>query len=175
MNNIDIIDVLSKKWYTINATGTTPEHRRRFCGGVASAQDGSSHNIYIYGGMGFGNQTDGFDDVYILTIPTFTWIKAWPDRPRKPQEVTPHHSFSCDVVRDSQMLIIGGIFPQDTEITKVSILLTYLPSYANSTSFSAIVTRQLVFTIFGSTELGLQKYGTGTILKHQDMKCPSQS
>ncbi|KAI5785799.1 hypothetical protein EDC01DRAFT_618073, partial [Geopyxis carbonaria] len=118
MNRIDIIDTANGKVYQQNATGTTPERRRRFCGGVASAKDGSSHNIYIYGGMGFGNQTTGFDDFYILSIPTFTWVRVYPDHVRKKNEAYfPHYDLSCNVVNGgSQMLIIGGEFPLDPEV-----------------------------------------------------------
>jgi hypothetical protein len=41
--------------------------------------DGSNRalNRYIYGGYGFGNPA-AFDDVYILSLPSFTWIKGYP-------------------------------------------------------------------------------------------------
>lgn len=110
MQEIFVYDVLSSKWYSQNATGDIPGQRRRFCGGVMWAADQSSYNIYIYGGASPPPSTSGYDDVYILTIPTFTWIKAYPNTTNETGEF-PHHSLSCNVVSQGQMLIIGGSFP----------------------------------------------------------------
>lgn len=62
---------------------------------------------YLYGGLGFGPNATGFDDVYILSLPSFQWIKWWHGSfPEKP-----HHSLTCNIVNSGQMLIIGGSFP----------------------------------------------------------------
>lgn len=66
--------------------------------------------------MGFDNQTDGFDDVYILSIPSFKWIKAYPLNNRKDSEAFPHYDLTCTVVNNAQMLIIGGTFPRDMDV-----------------------------------------------------------
>lgn len=65
---------------------------------------------YIYGGASPPPSTSGYDDVYILTIPTFTWIKIYPNTTNATGQF-PHHSLSCNVVNQGQMLIIGGTFP----------------------------------------------------------------
>jgi hypothetical protein len=54
--------------------------------------------------------TSGFDDVYVLTIPSFQWIKMYPTDGNATGEF-PHHSLSCNVIDNSQMIIIGGTFP----------------------------------------------------------------
>jgi hypothetical protein len=105
-------------------SGPTPPSRRRFCAGAAWTADKSSYNMYVlspgflpcemlnfcsylYGGMGFGSNSSGFDDVWILSLPTFTWISWW-----QPSGTgVPHHSLTCNVVGNGQMLIIGGTFP----------------------------------------------------------------
>ncbi|KAA8897511.1 hypothetical protein FN846DRAFT_231777 [Sphaerosporella brunnea] len=117
MDVIDIYDIANQNWYTQNATGDIPNTRRRFCGGAAYAQDGSSANIYIYGGMGFGANVTGYDDVYILSIPSFTWIQIFPAKgtTREESEIRPHYDLSCSVVKNSQLVIIGGQFPKDLE------------------------------------------------------------
>ena len=66
---------------------------------------------YLYGGMGFGANETGFDDVYILTMPSFRWIRWW----ESSDGGKPHHSLSCNVVGGGQMLIIGGTFPLNDE------------------------------------------------------------
>jgi len=45
MDQIFIYDVLSGKWYSQTASGQIPEMRRRFCAGVAWADDQSSYNM----------------------------------------------------------------------------------------------------------------------------------
>ena len=63
---------------------------------------------YLYGGAGIAPNTTGFDDVYILTLPSFIWIKWFPTSPGVGK---PHNSLTCNVVNGAQMLIIGGTFP----------------------------------------------------------------
>src|SRR5690606_37124136 len=67
--------------------------------------------------MGFGNQTDGFDDVYILSIPSFKWNKVYPDSNRKDGDAFPNYDLTCNVVNNAQMLIIGGTFPRNMDVT----------------------------------------------------------
>ncbi|KAL2881269.1 hypothetical protein SGCOL_003217 [Colletotrichum sp. CLE4] len=112
MDQIFIYDVLSSKWYTQKASGDVPGMRRRFCAGVTWAGDQSSYNIYMYGGANApGVLGAGFDDLYILSIPTFTWIKMYPIG-RNGTGDYPHHSMSCNIVPGrAQMIISGGTFP----------------------------------------------------------------
>ncbi|ROV88241.1 hypothetical protein VSDG_09031 [Cytospora chrysosperma] len=110
MDEIFIYDIFTGQWYTQKTSGTTPQMRQRFCSGVTWADDQSSYNIYLYGGAGMPPDTAGYDDVYILTIPTFTWIKLYPNNGSVTGQY-PHHSMSCNVVNRSQMIIIGGTFP----------------------------------------------------------------
>jgi hypothetical protein len=41
-------------------------------------------------------------------MPSFQWIKWWPTVPNTGH---PHNSLSCNIVDNTQMLIIGGTFP----------------------------------------------------------------
>ncbi|KAK4123424.1 hypothetical protein N657DRAFT_463263 [Parathielavia appendiculata] len=110
MERIFLFDLLSSKWYIQNATGTIPPMRRRFCAGATWAQDQTSYNIYLYGGVGMPPNTGGFDDVYVLTIPSFQWIKMYPTDGSLTGEYG-HHSLSCNVIDGAQMIIIRGTFP----------------------------------------------------------------
>lgn len=58
------------------------------------------------------NYTSGYDDVYILSMPSFTWIKMYPNTTI---EQYPHNSLSCNVIDGAQMIIIGGSFPLDDD------------------------------------------------------------
>ncbi len=54
----------------------------------------------------------GFDDVYILSIPSFTWIKWYPS---DNSTGNPHGWSTCNVIDGAQMIIIGGTFPVSQE------------------------------------------------------------
>ncbi|KAF2266706.1 hypothetical protein CC78DRAFT_123705 [Lojkania enalia] len=107
MSTIHIFDISSSKWYTQGAQGDVPAARRQFCAGATWADDYSSYNIYLYGGFGVDNAT-GFDDAYILSMPSFTWIRAWPIGDTAAE--FPHGGCSANVIQRDQMLIIGGWF-----------------------------------------------------------------
>jgi Kelch motif len=72
MNTIYIYDINSAKWYSQTASGDVPDMRRRFCAGATHADDQSSYNIYLYGGLSMNGTA--FDDVYILSLPSFTYV-----------------------------------------------------------------------------------------------------
>ncbi|KAM0436811.1 hypothetical protein ACHAPT_002523 [Fusarium lateritium] len=110
MEEILLYDVLSGKSYKQNATGEVPEKRRKFGAGVTWVEDQSSYNIYVYGGGGEEEGSIGFDDIYILSLPSFSWIKMYPTDTNE-TGAFPHHSFTCNVVNQAQMLIHGGFFP----------------------------------------------------------------
>lgn len=66
----------------------------------------------MYGGLGFGSNSSGYDDVYILSLPSFQWVKWWEGS----NPPNPHHSLTCNIVNSGQMLIIGGTFPLSDSI-----------------------------------------------------------
>ncbi|KAG9190663.1 hypothetical protein G6011_08751 [Alternaria panax] len=107
MSIIHIYDMASSKWYTQTASGDIPDTRRQFCADVTWPDDQSSFNIYLYGGYGFG-EIPAFDDVYILSLPSFTWIKVFSGE--NPSQVG-HGGCSASVINHAQMLVIGGWFP----------------------------------------------------------------
>ncbi|KAF2190559.1 hypothetical protein K469DRAFT_733284 [Zopfia rhizophila CBS 207.26] len=110
---IFLYDIANDIWYKQNATGDVPEKRRRFCAGATWAGDRSSYNIYFFGGASI-DEGVGFGDVYVLSLPSFKWIKFWPRTEDNAGATFPHHSLSCDVVENSQMIIMGGHFPNLT-------------------------------------------------------------
>ncbi|KAL8416379.1 hypothetical protein RB596_006799 [Gaeumannomyces avenae] len=135
LSQVFIYDVANSKWYTQTALGAIPPNRQRFCVGASWPADRSSYNVYLYGGMGFPPSTAGFDDVYVLSMPGFSWVKLAPlDVPGGGggggTGKYPHHGMTCNAVPPdaaaargggggaaaaaggpSQMLVIGGTFP----------------------------------------------------------------
>jgi hypothetical protein len=71
---------------------------------VAAASDNSSYNVYIYGGYeGLDSGSRPSDDVYILSIPSFTWIKAYTG-----SETQGRRSHRCIKPYPDQMFVVGG-------------------------------------------------------------------
>lgn len=77
---------------------------------------------YLYGGAGVPPDDIGFDDVYILSIPSFTWIKWYPTTPGIG---SPHGQLTCNVIDGAQMLIIGGTFPLSDDCDAPSVAGTH--------------------------------------------------
>lgn len=76
MQTVHVFDISTNTWFTQNTTapqGFYPINRMSFCSVVASAEDNSSHNIYIYGGL-LEHIDNTTPEVFILTLPAFQWI-----------------------------------------------------------------------------------------------------
>lgn len=102
MSTIDIYDVAKDKWYRQPTTGG-PGQLTRGCAVVAPAQDSSSFNIYYYGGYPGLKPTEGFnDDVWVLSLPSFTWTKITDSR------ATGRAGHKCFMPYPDQMIVIGG-------------------------------------------------------------------
>ncbi|KAF4282197.1 hypothetical protein CNMCM8689_008549 [Aspergillus fumigatus] len=105
METVSVYDVSGDKWYLQNTTGDIPPQLTQFCSIHASAQDGSSHNIYIYGGYdGLSMENTPSDDVYVLSLPSFSWIKLYSGN-------TTHgrSGHRCVKPYPDQMLVLGGV------------------------------------------------------------------
>jgi hypothetical protein len=88
-------------WYAQPTSGEVPPARIESCTVIASAPDNSTHNIYMYGGWDpTGNETKWYDDVYVLSLPSFTWIKLF-------QAESPRYGHTCHII-GRQLLTIGG-------------------------------------------------------------------
>lgn len=103
MSTIDIYDVASGQWYR-QPTVDGPGQLSRGCAVVAPAQDSSSFNIYYYGGQpGLISSEDFSDDVWVLSLPSFTWIKVLSGNTRLGRA-----GHKCFMPYPDQMLVIGG-------------------------------------------------------------------
>ncbi|KAF2633229.1 hypothetical protein BU25DRAFT_1977 [Macroventuria anomochaeta] len=89
-------------WYTQATSGDIPPARIDSCTVLASAPDNSSHNIFIYGGWDpTSNITKYYDDMYVLSLPSFTWIKMFMGE-------SPRYGHTCHLSAGRQLLTIGG-------------------------------------------------------------------
>ena len=105
MTSIPVYDIASSTWYVQNTSGQAPGQLTEFCAVAATANDSSSFNIYIYGGYDGLNAADApSDDVWVLSLPAFQWVKVYSG--------TPSHGRSghqCMTPYPDQMFIVGGV------------------------------------------------------------------
>ena len=77
-----IFDIATNTWFTERTTAQEkyPGGRNKVCSVVASAEDNSSHNIYIYSGYNEDISTNetATNEILILTLPAFHWILVYP-------------------------------------------------------------------------------------------------
>lgn len=79
---------------------------------MAPAADRSSFNIYIYGGYdGVNVSATPSDDVYILSVPSFTWVKAYSGD----GAVHGRSGHKCIKVYADQMFVLGGSYAGNPE------------------------------------------------------------
>ncbi|EXJ67003.1 uncharacterized protein A1O5_09649 [Cladophialophora psammophila CBS 110553] len=111
MNVIDVYDIDSSTWYKQATSGPTPDIRVNPCAVALSAADGSSVQVYMYGGQNllpYGEQKQ-YDDIWILTVPSFTWIQVDTSKQANPPGRAGH---MCNVW-NAQMIVVGGYVGQD--------------------------------------------------------------
>jgi hypothetical protein len=53
-----------------------PTGRSSVCTILVSAQDGSSYNIFVIAGVETYNSVIAYEDMWVLTLPTFQWMKV---------------------------------------------------------------------------------------------------
>ncbi|KAI2625785.1 hypothetical protein GGR54DRAFT_514111 [Hypoxylon sp. NC1633] len=132
--DIYIYDIFSNMWYMQKATGDIPDPRTEFCAGVSSAPDDSSFQITIHGGW---DQLHGyaFNDVYVLSIPSFRWIKV--DDSNNPDllgDATPgRNRHKCDVWNETQLIVSGGQVNSKSNVGKFSLINENLNERCNKT------------------------------------------
>lgn len=59
--------------------------------------------MYAGWGSNLGSAALPFDEIYILTLPAFEWIKV------QYSPAHPRHGHTCHTVGNRQMLVIGGV------------------------------------------------------------------
>ena len=113
LNVIDVYDVATSTWYKQSTNGTTPPIRVNPCAVAASAADGSSTNVYLYGGQNLipYKEQIQYGDVWILSIPSFTWIEVDTTGQSTPP---PRAGHTCSIW-DSQIVVVGGFVGNTTE------------------------------------------------------------
>ncbi|KAI1335029.1 hypothetical protein F5Y15DRAFT_428518 [Xylariaceae sp. FL0016] len=135
MTTIDVYDIKSSTWYHQETSGEAPQVRVNPCAVIFSAPDASSFNIYMYGGQNLlptGDQIQ-YTDIWILTIPSFTWIKVDTSTSNEPPARAGH---AC-AARDGQMVVFGGYIDPTTKCENPGIYNFDASDLQWKSSFSA--------------------------------------
>ncbi|KAL8715271.1 MAG: hypothetical protein Q9220_001229 [cf. Caloplaca sp. 1 TL-2023] len=115
MQNISIYDMANQHWYQQQASGDVPSWRHSGCTILVSAQDQTSHSIYVYGGWGQTNARENDGNVYVLSIPSFVWIRVTNDTDQRSRH-------QCHLMGNNHMLVVGGNQPADVRQAPSGIL-----------------------------------------------------
>ncbi|RVX66076.1 hypothetical protein B0A52_10010 [Exophiala mesophila] len=121
MTSVPVYDIASQEWYLQNTTGEAPGQLTQFCSVLATAQDSSSYNIYIYGGYnGLDSGNVPSDDVWILSLPSFTWVNAY-----KGTSTHGRSGHSCVAPYPDQMFVIGGVHQNQANCVEGGIIQVF--------------------------------------------------
>ena len=143
MNVIDIYDIAHSTWYKQATSGPSPPIRVDPCAVVAAAADGTSFNVYLYGGQNlqpFGDQIQ-YSDMYILTIPSFTWVKVDMTGQSQPPARAGH---SC-AMWDGQLVVVGGYVGKEISCDSPGIYVFNASSLKWTNSFTSLSTPSEAF------------------------------
>jgi len=136
MNVIDVYDIATSTWYKQATSGPTPKIRVNPCAAVAAASDGSSYQVHMFGGQNLipaGNQTQ-YDDLWILTVPSFTWIQV----DQSSQSVPPGRAGHSCQMWDGQMVVVGGYVGDQLSCDSPGIYVFNASSLKWATGFTAL-------------------------------------
>ncbi|KAI9891804.1 MAG: hypothetical protein M1814_002369 [Vezdaea aestivalis] len=136
MNVVDIYDIGTSTWYKQATSGTTPAIRVNPCAIAVAAPDGSSIQIHLYGGQNlipYGDQHQ-YDDMWILTVPSFTWIKVDTSKQSIPPARAGH---SCNVW-NAQMIVVGGYVGKDLSCDSPGVYIFNTSSLQWQNSYVAL-------------------------------------
>ncbi len=108
MDEISVYDIDTNVFYDIKATGDIPPiSRSNVCHSVSRSPDSSSFQVTIYGGWNLAEGAST-EDVYVLTVPSFRWIKMTTDNVEAVNEETGRDSSTCATWNEAQMVVLGG-------------------------------------------------------------------
>ncbi|KAF8243648.1 hypothetical protein K440DRAFT_636911 [Wilcoxina mikolae CBS 423.85] len=110
MREFDIYSTRQSKWYSyrIPEDRPVPDPSIEPCHAVVSAQDNSSHQIIIYGGASGSNQLLVDSSVWVLSLPSFDWVKLAGNSTDASREPGKRMDPACALVGNKYMLSYGG-------------------------------------------------------------------
>ncbi|KAL1627268.1 hypothetical protein SLS56_006401 [Neofusicoccum ribis] len=134
MNVIDIYDIATSTWFKQPTSGNPPKIRVNPCAVVAAAADGSSYNMYMFGGQDLGDDQTQYNDMWILTIPSFTWIQVDQGTQSVPYARAGH---TCNIW-DGQLIVVGGYVGDQLSCDSPGVYVFNTSSLTWGTQFTAL-------------------------------------
>lgn len=136
MNVIDVYDIATSTWYKQPTSGPTPDVRVNPCAVAATSADGSSTQIYMYGGQNLVpyEQQIQYNDVWILTLPSFTWIEVDVSKQSNPPARAGH---TCNIW-NGQMVVVGGYVGQSLSCDSPGVYVFNTSSLQWQNSYAAL-------------------------------------
>lgn len=103
MTQIPVFDIGSNTWFVQNTLGEPPSQRMEFCSVVANEHSSSGFQIYIHGGFDGTATGSSQGDIWVLSVPSFTWTLVYNG------DIThSRDSHTCVSPYPDRMLVIGG-------------------------------------------------------------------
>ena len=136
MNVVDVYDIGTSTWYKQATSGTTPEIRVNPCAVAAAAPDGSSFQVLLYGGQNlipYGEQQQ-YDDIWVLSLPSFTWIEV----DTNGQSVPPARAGHTCNAWNAQMIVVGGYVGQNLTCDSPGIYVFNMSSLEWQNQYNAL-------------------------------------
>lgn len=136
LNVIDVYDIATSSWYRQSTSGPSPQVRVNPCAVVAASADGTSTQMYMFGGQNLipAGEQEQYDDMWILSIPSFTWIEV----DTKDQSVPPGRAGHMCAAWNSQMVVWGGYVGQDLSCDSPGIYVFNLSSLSWQNEYRAL-------------------------------------
>ncbi|KAI5837242.1 hypothetical protein DFP73DRAFT_636328 [Morchella snyderi] len=112
-SEIRVFDIASSTWYyqTTQAASSVdgiPKARVQACTVVMPAADNSSYNIYMFGGSSNDGINGSFNDMWVLSLPSFKWIRIQNTSGNSGYIPGARTSHTCNLIGKRQMAVIGG-------------------------------------------------------------------
>lgn len=136
VNVIDVYDIATSSWYRQSTSGRSPQVRVNPCAVVAASADGTSTQLYMFGGQNLipQGEQEQYDDMWILSIPSFTWIEV----DMSDQSVPPARAGHMCSAWNSQMIVWGGYVGQDLSCDSPGIYIFNLSSLSWQNEYRAL-------------------------------------
>ncbi|KAK6361492.1 hypothetical protein TWF730_005216 [Orbilia blumenaviensis] len=174
LDNVYVYDIERHEWFKQPVAGDKPPNARGICAVAAYASDGSSVNIYNYGGITYDLEAKRFTQsrqMWILSIPAFQWVFV--DKPDKlqPGGLQDH---TCHL-QGTNMLILGGRdFSPSCDNNPVKVFnVTTLKWESEYTTFPATYTIPYeVFAVIGGDSLGSSPWKNKPFIAPTDTSSP---
>ena len=101
---VQVFDPTSGTWYEQPTSGNIPNARKEFCM-TGAASNSETYEILVYAGWGgnLGPRAIPYDEVFVLSLPSFNWFKA------DYLAENPRHAVSCQHIGGGQIVTIGGL------------------------------------------------------------------